>query len=489
MEWIDAATAADRLGVKPATLYAYVSRGVLKRRHEGRRSLFDAAEIETLARRGRPRGQPPELVIESAVTALGADRPYYRGHDALTLARTAGFEATAEWLWTEHASPAGPESHPGPSADSPGTVTKDRSGAGRDDPPRQEPGTAHTWQADADAVQAAVAAQRDLPESLLPLDRLQVITTVLGATDLLRFQLDPPSVTATARRLITGLVDALPVLAPPDLSDAPDPSRPGPGDEPAPGWAAEPGRPAPGHGDEARQPAPERGQREPEAGTAREGSSLVPRSIAERLWPRLTPHPPSPSLLRALEAALVLLADHELAASTLAARVAASAKADPYAVVITGLGVLGGPLHGGASYAAERLLAEVTRPSDASRVIADRIRRGERIPGFGHTVYKNGDARATTLLDLVTEAAPGHDRLAAARAVLAEARRRRLPEPNVDFGLATLAAVAGMTSGAGEAIFAVARTAGWLAHAMEEYARGSLLRLRASYTGPPIPRP
>ncbi|MFI6708090.1 citrate synthase [Nonomuraea sp. NPDC050478] len=529
VEWIDAATAADRLGVKPATLYAYVSRGVLKRRHEGRRSLFDAAEIETLARRGRPRGQPPELVIESAVTALGADRPYYRGHDALTLARTAGFEATAEWLWTEHASPAGPDSHPGPSADSPGTVTKDRSGVGRDDPPDREPGTAPTWQADADAVQAAVAAQRDLPESLLPLDRLQVITTVLGATDLLRFQLDPASVTATARRLITGLVDALPVLGPPD---AHDPSRPEPDDEfsrPAPGWADEPGRPAPRSGDapgrlrpgagdesggfgpgrrdeggrlrpevewlgdDAGQAVPERGrgagQREPEAGTAAESSSPVPRSIAERLWPRLTPHPPSPSLLRALEAALVLLADHELAASTLAARVAASAKADPYAVVITGLGVLGGPLHGGASYAAERLLAEVTRPSDAPRVIADRIRRGERIPGFGHTVYKNGDARATTLLDLVTEAAPGHDRLAAARAVLAEARRRRLPEPNVDFGLATLAAVAGMTPGAGEAIFAVARTAGWLAHAMEEYARGSLLRLRASYTGPPIPRP
>ncbi|NUP67449.1 MAG: helix-turn-helix domain-containing protein, partial [Nonomuraea sp.] len=77
MEWIDAATAAERLGVKPATLYAYVSRGVLQRRHgdDGRRSLFSADEIERLARRGRPRSQPPELVIESAITALGTDRP------------------------------------------------------------------------------------------------------------------------------------------------------------------------------------------------------------------------------------------------------------------------------------------------------------------------------------------------------------------------------------------------------------------------------
>ncbi|MGI5272732.1 citrate synthase [Nonomuraea sp. CA-218870] len=418
MEWIDAAAAADRLGVKPATLYAYVSRGVLKRRHEGRRSLFDAAEIETLARRGRPRGRPPELVIESAITALGLDRPYYRGHDALALARAATFETTAERLWTpDHAT---------------GRLTDS---SGRDaDASRQEARAAVPWEADAEAVHAAVVAQRGLPEPILPLDRLQVIVTVLGAADLLRVQLDPVSVAATGRRLIAGLVDALPALA-----SSPEPERAGP--------------------------------------------------IAGRLWTRLSPHPQSPALLHALEAALVLLADHELAASTLAARVAASARADPYAVVLTGLGVLSGPLHGGASYAAEHLLAEVARPSDAPRVIADWIRRGRRIPGFGHSVYKNGDARATMLLDLVAQAAPDHDRLAAARAVLAEVRRRRLPEPNIDFALATLAAVAGLTPGAGEAVFAVARTAGWLAHAMEEYARDSLLRLRASYTGPPIPGP
>ncbi|MDA0638635.1 citrate synthase [Nonomuraea sp. MCN248] len=428
MEWIDAATAADRLGVKPATLYAYVSRGVLKRRHEGRRSLFDAAEIETLARRGRPRGQPPELVIESAITVLGLDRPYYRGHDALTLARTATFETTAERLWTPDPVPAAPPplrpAHSGSPA-STGRLTDSSSVS-------PETGAA-TWEADAEAVRAAVVAQRGLPEPILPLDRLQVIVTVLGAADLLRVQLDPVSVAATGRRLIAGLVDALPAQA------SPEPARTGP--------------------------------------------------IAGRLWTRLSPHPPSPALLHALEAALVLLADHELAASTLAARVAASARADPYAVVLTGLGVLSGPLHGGASYAAEHLLTEVARSSDAPRVIADWVRRGRRIPGFGHSVYKNGDARATTLLDLVAEAAPDHDRLAAARAVLAEARRRRLPEPNIDFALATLAAVAGLAPGAGEAVFAVARTAGWLAHAMEEYARDSLLRLRASYTGPPIPKP
>ncbi|AQZ60477.1 Citrate synthase (si) [[Actinomadura] parvosata subsp. kistnae] len=423
MEWIDAATAARRLGIKPATLYAYVSRGVLRRRHgeDGRRSLFSAEEIEHLARRGRPRSQPPELVIESAVTALGVDRPYYRGIDVLTLAGTTPFETVAEWLWT---------GDPG--------VWRPTQGAGRGKPEGVRGGEPEgfTWKGPEEAwrfepeeaLRAAVTAQRGLPDDLLPLDRLQVITTVLGASDTLRYQLDPVSVAATGRRLIAGVVDALPPLSDPQ-------------------------------GD----------------------------SIAERLWSRLCPHPATPALLTAMEAALVLLADHELAASTLAARVAASAKADPYAVVLTGLGVLGGPLHGGASYGAERLLAEVAEPRDAARVIAERVRRGERIPGFGHSVYKNGDGRGAALLDLVKRAAPGHPRIAAAEAVLAEMRRRRLPDRNIDFNLALLSAISGMVPGAGEAIFAVARAAGWLAHAMEEYERGSLLRLRASYTGPPIP--
>ncbi|GAA1695975.1 hypothetical protein GCM10009733_109380 [Nonomuraea maheshkhaliensis] len=468
-EWIDAATASERLGVKTATLYAYVSRGVLRRRHgeDGRRSLFSAEEVERLARRGRPRNQQPELVIESAITALGVDRPYYRGLDVLGLAGTAPFETVAEWLWTgdravwpttratpvddPHASTAVPDIPA--TAKTPAAPAVATGGSGPSDDPgipvvsaggpspaawRREPEALEAvggqrrmpspaaWRCEPEALEAVGTAQRGLPADLLPLDRLQVITTVLGASDSLRHQLDPASVVATGRRMIAGLVGALPQLSEPS-------------------------------GD----------------------------SIGERLWSRLCPSPATPALLTALEGALVLLADHELAASTLAARVAASAKADPYAVVLTGLGVLGGPLHGGASYGAERLLAEIAEPHMAARAVTDRVRRGERIPGFGHSVYKNGDARGALLLDLVRTAAPDHGRVAAGDALLAEMRRRRLPDRNIDFALAVLTAVAGMVSGAGEAIFAVARAAGWLAHAMEEYDRGSLLRLRASYTGPP----
>lgn len=93
------------------------------------------------------------------------------------------------------------------------------------------------------------------------------------------------------------------------------------------------------------------------------------------------------------------------------------------------------------------------------------LRRGEKIPGFGHFVYRSGDPRAVVLLGLVRRAAPKSGQLAVAEAVLAEVRRKSLPEPNIDFAVATLARVAGMVPGAGEAVFAVARTVGWTARA------------------------
>jgi len=97
--------------------------------------------------------------------------------------------------------------------------------------------------------------------------------------------------------------------------------------------------------------------------------------------------------------------------------------------------------------------------------VGELLRRGEKIPGFGHFVYRSGDPRAVVLLGLVRRAAPKSGQLAVAEAVLAEVRRKSLPGPNIDFAVATLARMAGMVPGAGEAVFAVARTAGWLAHA------------------------
>jgi citrate synthase len=420
-EWIGAGEAARRLGVKPASLYSYVSRGVLTSRkaNGSRLSLFSSSEVEALARRGRPRRAPRagELVIETALTEIAGDELRYRGMDVLTLARQRSFEDVAELLW---------------------------SGSLGDE------GSTRAWQATKAAVTAGSAAQAALPAGALPLERLQVIVPALAAADPLRLHLDPPAVITAGRCLIAGMVDCLP--------------------------GAGAGGAGPGSGPHRQDEA--EGAAEPGTGITASGS------IAERLVPKLCPAMPERPLAEVVSAALVLLADHELAASTLAARVAASVRADPYAVVATGLGAVGGTLHGGASFGAEMMLRSAKEPADAARVVGDLLRRGERIPGFGHFVYRDHDPRASALLDMVRAAAPHSGHLAVADAVLAEGRQRSLPLPNIDFALATLACSAGMIPGAGEAIFAVARAAGWVAHALEEYARHTPIRPRGIYTGP-----
>jgi citrate synthase len=419
-EFLTAAQAARRLGVKPATLYAYVSRGVVSRDKaaDGRGSLFDSGEVERLARRGRPRrpAGAADITVESAITEITGDRLCYRGHDATQLAVSRSFEDVAELLWTGEF----PLAH---SADAPS--------AG----PTRRPQRLAPWRATPAAVAAGRAAQAALPAGTLPLERFQVIVPAMATTDPLRLHLDPSAVCAAGRSIIAGMVDCLP--APPGAS----PWRTGP------------------------------------AGAAPD------QPIAERLWPRLCGRRPSSALRRALSAALVLLADHELAASTLAARVAASVRADPYAVVATGMGAMSGALHGGASLGAETLLAAASSPEDVPRVVGELLRRGEKVPGFGHFVYRAGDPRATLLLDLVRRAAPKSAQLAVAEAVLAEVRRKSLPAPNIDFAIATMVQVAGMIRGSGEAVFAVARTAGWIAHALEAYTGPGPLRPRAVYTG------
>jgi len=145
---------------------------------------------------------------------------------------------------------------------------------------------------------------------------------------------------------------------------------------------------------------------------------------------------------------------------------------------------VGGALHDGASLGVEAMLAAAAAPADVPRVVGSLLRRGERIPGFGHFVYRAGDPRATFLLDAIRVAVPGSPRLAVAEAVAAEVARRGLPSPNIDFALGALAGASGMVPGGAEAVFAVARAAGWIGHALEEYARRTPLRPRARYTGP-----
>ena len=183
----------------------------------------------------------------------------------------------------------------------------------------------------------------------------------------------------------------------------------------------------------------------------------------------------------ALNAALVLMADHELAASTLAVRVAACTRADLYDALMAGLATLAGPLHGAASQGAYELLVTVERDG-ASRALNDVLHRHETLPGFGHKVYKEGDPRFAALWEL-------------ARPLLSERRRELfleileraaadgVPLPNCDLALAALSWGTGMPPDAGRTIFTVARIAGWTAHYQEELMERPLrFRTRAVYS-------
>jgi citrate synthase len=187
---------------------------------------------------------------------------------------------------------------------------------------------------------------------------------------------------------------------------------------------------------------------------------------------------------RALDRALVLLADHELNASTFTVRVAASVKADLYACFSAGMATLSGPRHGGECDRVEALLAEARDPEGARDVILARASRGEAVHGFGHTLYADGDPRAIPLLASAADLAP-RSRAVRTALALAEATRDLGREaPTVDLALVTLAAALGLPSGSAAAIFAIGRTAGWVAHIFEQREQGFMLRPRARYVGP-----
>ncbi|WP_406399133.1 helix-turn-helix domain-containing protein [Streptomyces sp. NBC_00879] len=394
--------AAARLGVKPETVYAYVSRGQLSSRRDptGRGSTFDAKEVDALVRRGRREpssGSDVTQRIRTRITLIDKDRYYFRGVDATELARRYGYEEIADWLWT-------------------GTL---RPGVRFTSPP--------------ETLAAARRAVDALPAHSGSTDRLRVAAIAAAVADPLRFDLDRDAVLGSARMLIPTLVDALPTV----------------------------------------------GQRHRGEGR-----------IAWRLWSRLTAERPDERSVQALDMALSLLIDHDLAASTLAVRVAASARAHPYAAVSAGLGALEGPLHGAASGLAHRMLAEVLERGSAAPVVADHLRAGRRVPGLGHRLYPGKDPRAEALFGVLAQLPAARPALEAAREVEVTTARHVELHANVDLALAVLSVASGMPAEAGETVFAVARTAGWIAHALEEYEERPLrMRPSGQYDGPRPPRP
>jgi citrate synthase len=208
----------------------------------------------------------------------------------------------------------------------------------------------------------------------------------------------------------------------------------------------------------------------------------------------LTGERPNSTAIRAFDIALTLHADHELNASTFAGRVAAATLTDIYSAAVAAIGTLKGPLHGGANAEVMKMLLELGQTATGDRVddfVRDKLARKEKIPGFGHRVYKTEDPRATHLRQMSRELGKRGGSTAwfdMSQRIEALVKGEKKLNPNVDFYSASTYYALGIPIDLYTPIFAVSRISGWTAHILEQYANNRLIRPRADYTGPSYPQ-
>jgi citrate synthase len=408
--YLSAGRAAEELGVSVPTLYAYVSRGMVRSEAVGgqkRNRRYRAEDVRRLKERKERRRDPDGVVegvlnwgtpvMESEITLIDDGRLYYRGRDVGDLAGHESIERVAALVWTGDETMA-PNLFP----------SEEKPLSGR--------------------IKTVLGSVAGMPS----VEVFQVLLPLAAAEDPAAYDLRLTAVARTGARIVGLMAGAASGEAAPGLAE-----------------------------------------------TLRRG------------W--------RPGEMRAgalLDAALVYCADHELPVSTFAARCVASSGASPYAVVLAGLAALGGVKHGGEIELVEAFLREVEIVGDARAVISGRLRRGERIPGFGHSLYPEGDPRGAGLLRLVAEAYPTNPAVQLSEAVAGEVFHLMGGRPTVDFALATLARTLALPAGGAVALFGLGRTVGWIGHAIEQYETDSLIRPRARYIGEqpsrepsPNPRP
>jgi len=208
----------------------------------------------------------------------------------------------------------------------------------------------------------------------------------------------------------------------------------------------------------------------------------------------LTGERPSGLATRAFDVALILHADHELNASTFAARVAAATLTDIHSTIVAAIGTLKGPLHGGANRDVMRLLLEIgstAAPEKAEEAIRAKLARKEKVPGFGHRVYHTEDPRATHLRQMSRDLGQRAGQpiwYEMSQRIEALVKAEKKLNPNVDFYSASTYHALGIDIDLFTPIFAVSRVSGWTAHVLEHYANNRLIRPRAEYIGPEYPQ-
>ncbi|WP_338470479.1 citrate synthase [Niallia sp. XMNu-256] len=210
-------------------------------------------------------------------------------------------------------------------------------------------------------------------------------------------------------------------------------------------------------------------------------------SFAANFLYMLSGKEPDPIAIEAMDKALILHADHELNASTFTARVCVATLSDIYSGITAAIGALKGPLHGGANEAVMKMLMEIGTPNNVETYIREKLIKKEKIMGFGHRVYKNGDPRAKHLKEMslklttLTGQPQYYDMSIKIEKIVTG--EKKLP-PNVDFYSASVYHSLGIDHDLFTPIFAISRVSGWLAHILEQYENNRLIRPRAEYTGP-----
>ena len=387
--YLTARDAATELSVSPATLYAYVSRGLIRSEpgETPRSRRYRADDVRSLKNRRAPMVEGQGLkaadlpVMDSAVSTITEDGPIYRGVRATTLAETATFEQCATLLW---------------------------------DSKSADPFAKTNLPVVSPAMRKIIEATRDAP----PIDRAVAVLSQAAEADPRAYNAVAEGRAATGARILRL---AVAVMA---------------GTEPS----AEP----------------------------------LHKQIARAWAPK---HKHAEDLIRR---ALVLLADHELNASTFTVRCAASTGISLYDAVIAGLVALKGPRHGGVGPLASKLV-DVLLAGDIAAIVRERVALGERFPGFGHMVYRDSDPRATSLFGALIRS--GIDKRLAIEIPQAVMEATGA-FANCDYALTVMRRTLEMPEGSETTLFAMARIAGWVAHAAEQLESKKLIRPRARYIGP-----